>query len=148
MAKRASLCLGVIAIISVLAVDGFMFSPTPAGAVVVRRTCSMHSSDEAISRNQFLAGTVVATLLWNPQIARADGDGKAAEAAAKAARAAAVRRKIEASKQNYRTASKLMQERKGVDYSCVAATGSPCSAQKQNDATNTNASKSDMQTSK
>ena len=138
-----------IAIISLVVVNGFMLSPARAVAGVGRRTSNMHmSSDGAISRNQFLAGAAVAPFLWNPQIARADDDGKAAEAAAKAARAEAVKRKIEASKQNYRTASKLLQERKGVDYSCVAATGSPCPARKQNDATDTNASKADTQTSR
>jgi hypothetical protein len=144
-----------IAVISAMTVDGFLFSPARAVAGAGRCMCLQMSSgrqaiypkvpSEAVSRKQFLVGAAVA-ILWNPQLANAqrdDDDGKAAEAAAKAARAEAVKRKIEASKQKYRTASKLLQERKGVDYSCVAATGSPCPARKQNDAAASETSKTD-----
>ena len=71
-----------------------------------------------------------AVLFWTEVAHATDGnDDEAAAAAAKLKqqRADAMKRKIEASKKNYRTADDLYGFRKdNVDYSCVSSTGSPC----------------------
>ena len=114
----------------VLAAAASAFSPH---ASLRARSPRASTSCEALSsRRDLLSRGAAATVALGGCAARARAADSAeadAKAAAEKARQEAMKARIAASKTNYRKADALLEQRKGgVDYSCVARTGSPCPA--------------------
>ncbi|GMI13836.1 hypothetical protein TrVE_jg10909 [Triparma verrucosa] len=94
--------------------------PSPTTSLAFHKISKRHS---AVATRRDLLGM----LALSGFAARGLADDAEAEAKAKEkARNEAMKARIAASKQNYRKADTLLDQRKGVDYSCVAKTGSPC----------------------
>ena len=94
-----------------LSAAAILVLPSPTTSLAFHKISKRHS---AVATRRDLLGM----LALSGFAARGLADDAEAEAKAKA--------RIAASKQNYRKADTLLDQRKGVDYSCVAKTGSPC----------------------
>ena len=97
-----------------------LFLLLPQSTSLAFHSISKHATRRDLLSVLALGGFATRTLADDTQ-----SEAKAQQAG-KARQDAAMKARIAASKQNYRKTNTLMDQRKGVDYSCVAETGSPC----------------------